>query len=468
MKLYFYGLLMIIKKVILRQNTGDVVNWFATHMGVVYIKLAQILATQNFENVFSEEDRIKLSSICDSCNPIPYKKIKKIIEKEYGCPIQKKFRKVYEEPIGSASISQVHKAILKNGKVVAIKVKRKDLTKHIDRDIKQIRKFIHRFGRFVKFKNYLGSDYGLNLYLDWIKEEIDFETEKENILRYHAFAKKINGKIENRKRIVGPRVYKNLCTKNIIVMQFIFSKTINQLKLTEENKKAIGNSLNDYVYLCFYAMLHEIPVVFHGDPHGGNIYLDQYGNIGFLDMGLIFELSKEEGQKARKLFLNAYFCKVEELMQMLLVDSKTKNLDRASLKRDMEKCCREFKDIPVTKFFFNMINVYTSHNAQPPMFIYKMAKAFIALAGLNTILSNNTSTEELLYSQIIEFYMNRTITDVKEVATLGSKILPNFLKETMENGLENSIKKEVMHLVQINKKIDNMTKNWKEMLGFFQ
>lgn len=468
MKLYFYGLRMIIKKVIFRQNTGDVVKWFATHMGVVYIKLAQMLAMQNFGNLFTEEDRVKLSSICDNCNPIPYKKIEKIIEKEYGCSVKKKFRKIYQEPIGSASISQVHKAVLKNGKVVAIKVKRKDVTKHIHKDIKQIRKFIHRFGKFVKFKNYLGSDVALNLYLDWILEETDFEHEKENILRYYQFTKTVNGKIENSKRIVVPRVYKNLCTENIIVMQFIFSKTINQLDFTKENKVRIKESLNDYVCLSFYALLHQMPVVFHGDPHGGNIYIDKYGNVGFLDMGLIFELTSEECELTRKLFLNAYFCNMEELCQLLIDNSPQKNVDREKLKYEMKKCCKQFSKIPVTKFFMDMINVYTAYNIDPPEFLYKMAKAMIAIFGMNTIIHNSLSTEELLGGQIIEFYVNRTVSDIKEVVSLSSKVIPAFLKEVLENGLEKSIQKEAIELLKINKKIGNMSKNWQEILGFFQ
>ncbi len=62
---------------------------------------------------------------------------------------------------------------------------------------------------------------------------------------------------------------KKLCTENIIVMEFIFSKTINQMKLTPQNKEKISNSLNDYILLSFYALFHDMPVTFHGDPHGG-------------------------------------------------------------------------------------------------------------------------------------------------------------------------------------------------------
>lgn len=132
MRLYFYGFIMLIKKFIFGKKTGEVILSFSKKMGVVYIKFAQMLAMQNFGDLFTESDRVELSSICDSCNPISFKKIKKQIEEEYGCPIEKKFKKVFEEPIGSASISQVHKAILKNGKVVAIKIKRKDVTKKLN------------------------------------------------------------------------------------------------------------------------------------------------------------------------------------------------------------------------------------------------------------------------------------------------------------------------------------------------
>lgn len=294
MRLYFYGFILLIKRFILRKNTGKCILSFVEKMGVVYIKFAQMLAMQNIENLFTEEDRKNLSKICDHCNPIPFKKIKKQIEKEYGCPLNKKFKKVFETPIGSASISQVHKAITKNGDVVAIKIKRKDVTKRIEKDIKQLRKNMHRYGKILKFKNYLGGDTALDLYLEWIKEETDFVKEKNNILEYFRFAKSVNGSIPETKNIVVPKVYKKLCTENIIVMEFIFSKTINQMPLTQQNKEKISKSLNDYILLSFYALFHDMPVTFHGDPHGGNIYIDKNGNLGFLDMGFILPFPKKK------------------------------------------------------------------------------------------------------------------------------------------------------------------------------
>lgn len=468
MKLYFNGFIMLIKKFILRKNTGECIRSFVEKMGVVYIKLAQMLAMQNVGNLFTEEDRVKLSKICDHINPISFKKIKKQIEKEYGCKIEDKFKKIYEEPVGSASISQVHKAILKNGDVVAIKVKRKDVTKKIEHDIKQIRKFVHRFGRFVQFKNYLGSDVALNLYLEWIKEETDFELEKNNIMEYYHFAKSVNGKVPGTRDIVVPKVYKKLCTKNIIVMEFIFSKTINQMKLTPQNKERIRNSLNDYVQLSFYALFHDIPVTFHGDPHGGNIYIDKNSNIGFLDMGLIFTFSKEEENFVRNLFLNAYFCNIEELTNLLVDMSNYKDIDKRALQNEMEVCCKKFKDIPVTKFFVDMIFVFTKFDIEPPTILFKMAKSFVALFGMNTFLENTESTEQLLFEQIVDFYVSRTMNDVKEITETGITFLPKFIKNTLEKGLTKSIAEQIVTLSNLNKKVNESVEHFDEVLSFFK
>lgn len=468
MKLYFNGFIMLIKKFILRKNTGECIRSFVEKMGVVYIKFAQMLAMQNVGNLFTEEDRIKLSKICDHINPISFKKIKKQIEKEYGCKIEEKFKKVFEEPVGSASISQVHKAILKNGEVVAIKVKRKDVTKRIEKDIKQIRKFVHRFGKFVQFENYLGSDAALDLYLDWIKEETDFEQEKNNILRYYRFACSVNGKVENTKKIVVPKVYKKLCTKNMIVMEFIFSKTINQMKLTNQNKEKIGKSLNDYIALSFYALFHDMPVIFHGDPHSGNIYVDKEGNIGFLDMGLIFELSVEESRFTRELFLDAYTNNNEKLVNLIVDGSVNENVDFDALKKEISSCCIQFKSIPVAEFFVNMIFIFTKFNINPNAIFYKMAKAFVSLYGMNTFLEDTESTEKLLYEQIVNFYVSRTMDDIKEIANTGITFLPQFIQNTVKKGLTKSVAEQIVTLSHFNKKVNEFVHHFDEILSFFK
>ncbi len=157
MKLYIQAIKLLVNKFILRRNNGIIIKDFSEKMGVVYIKLAQMLATQNFGNLFTEKDRQILSSICDNCNPISYDEIEEILKQEYGTNLENIFSFIEHKPVGAASVSQVHRAILKTGEEVAIKIKRKDITRTIDEDIKRIKKIVHRFGRFVNFSNFTGG-----------------------------------------------------------------------------------------------------------------------------------------------------------------------------------------------------------------------------------------------------------------------------------------------------------------------
>lgn len=446
MRLYFYGFLLLIQKFILRQNTGQVLYKFATRMGVVYIKMAQIIAMQNYGDVFTENDRVQLSKICDHCNPIPYRKIAKQLEREYGRPLGEIFQYIDPSPVGSASISQVHRAVLLDGREVAVKVKRQDIAKRVTHDTRQIRRFIHRFGKLAKFRNYLGSDKALELWAKWIEQETDFRNEQQNLQSYQKFADSVNGKLTDTITVKVPSLISEFCTDNIIIMEFVTAPTINQLELTPENKQRIRRGMNDYVQLSFYALLHGLPVTFHGDPHGGNVYLDDAGNVGFLDLGLIFSFSGEEADYTRQLFLNAYNVRTDKLVELLLQNGKYTNLDRVQYRADVEAQARRFRTIPTSQFFVEMINLYTRYNIEPPEITYKLGKAFLALYGMNNFIENATNTKTLLGPQIMEYYLTRASVDATKLITSGLEILPEFLTAVSDKGIIQGLAEQLIKL----------------------
>ena len=146
MKLYIQLIKLLFNKFILKKDNGTIIKNFSEKMGIVYIKLAQILATQNYGNLFTEKDRQMLSGICENCNPINYDEIEEILKQEYGTILNNIFSFISKEPVGSASVSQVHKAILKTGEEVAIKEMRKQLSWYIKnlKDSSQMRDKINK------------------------------------------------------------------------------------------------------------------------------------------------------------------------------------------------------------------------------------------------------------------------------------------------------------------------------------
>ena len=466
MKLYLEVVQLLFKKYILRKNSGIAIKDFSENMGIVYIKLAQILATQNYGNLFTEEDRKQLSSICDNCRPISYKRVEKILKKEYGKNFHKIFQSIEKEPVGSASVSQVHKAILKSGEEVAIKIKRTDITSTMEKDIKKIKKLIHKYGKLFHFGNFKGADLTLNLYLDWLKQEIDFKREKENIKIYSEYTKRVNKKIRNTKELRVPKLYEEYCTDNVIVMEFIKYKTINQMELTKENKEKIVEAINSYIQLNFFAMYHEESIAFHGDPHSGNLCIDEEGNLYFLDMGLLFVLNQSESNLCRDFFLAAYTGNYEKIYQMLVVYGDMNEKRKKKFKENCKKYVEKVSDKNVTHYFIDMIEVCLSFEFVPPSFLINMAKAFICIYGISNFSDNRVSARELLSEQTIEFIMKRSISDCKKIiiddfplalksiddiqqglVRMIMKIIKNKkLKEEIETTLENG--KEALYLAK--------------------
>ncbi len=458
MRLHFELLKLGVRKIILRQNTGVVLRKFCEKMGVAYIKFAQILAMQNFGDLFTEEDRVMLAGICDDCNPVDFKKIQKILSAEYGEEIEEIFAEIEPKPVGAASISQVHRAKLKTGEIVAVKVKRCDVTQKLEKDVAKMRKLVHRYGWLVKFRNYVGGDRVLELYLDWIREETDFAHEQQNIRTYDEFAKVTNGKVRGAREIRVPKLFEGLCTENVIVMEFIESPTVNKMELSDGNKRRIAEALNSYIRLSFWALFHDGEVVFHGDPHGGNVYVEKDGAVGFLDMGLLFVLSKEDQALIKQFFLAAYARNVEKLYELLIPYAQISEAERRAFRKDLEKYCQEIGEKEITSYFMDMIAVCLKYQFLPPNFLFCMAKAFVCLNGIAGFTGNVVRAQELLGEQVAEFLVERSFEDCRVIVKRGMTLLP----EVLERGAMGSLAQGIAHGM---KQTEEMCREVRQALG---
>ena len=468
MKLYFEGIKLLFRKYILRYDTGKAIRIFCEHMGIAYVKAAQMLTSQNVGELFTEEDRLILSDICNKYKKVPFSEIKTILEAEYKTDIDNIFTYIDTEPVGSASISQVHQAILKSGEVVAVKVKRKDITDKIERDLKDIRNCVHRFGKFFKYNNFIGGDHSLELYLKWLMDETDFNHEKENIKLYQNFANKVNGKIKGTKDILVPKLYENLCTENVIVMEFINSPTLTEISRDEENSEIISMAINSYLKSSFYAFFHDEQIVFHGDPHNGNVYIDEEGNIGFLDMGLLFTLTDEEADLLRKLFFTAYAGNYEKLYDLLIPFSLMPEKEKAIFKEEVKDFCARTHSLKLSEFYTEMIIICLRHEIVPPDFLFSMAKTFVILNGTNNLFDNDTTIEDLLMDQMVDYFFRRSLGDIKKVTMNATKMAPKLLESVVTKGMYEGLVSEYMEFVTLYDYFLKSFEDSKEMVDIFK
>ena len=247
-------------------------------LGPTFIKIGQILSTR--VDLIPNEYAKELSKLRGNVTPLPYPQIEKILKKEYK-NLDNIFVHIYEKPIGSASIAQVHKARLKDKRTVVLKIRRPNIEEEIKQDIellKQATKILH-LNHFIKI---MDLDKVLDELYTTTMMELDFSKEKENMLFFENHNKDIP-------YISSPKVIEELSTKNILVMEYIDGIMISNIeKLDNENydKSLIAKELSkNYIKQALEDGM------FHADPHPDNItiYNDK---IYFLDWGMVGTLSK--------------------------------------------------------------------------------------------------------------------------------------------------------------------------------
>lgn len=442
MRLIFYIAYFFILKIIRHETLGMFIKNVCEKMGVVYIKLAQILSTRS--DIFKDDQSRKdLSLINDNCNILEFSEIENILKQEYGNNLYNIFKHISKTPLGCASISQVHKAVLNTGEEVAIKVKRNDILKNIKKDITHIKLTLLFLSIFSKQIRFLYKSKVLDIYLKWILEETDFENERKNIkdmYSYHILLNEISS-LKGNKKILLVKLYENLCTSNIILMQYIPYSTINKLELNKKNNKLIQESVNSYLKYYFHALFNFDKAIFHGDPHSGNIFIDDNGNIGFLDFGLVFKFNKSQLDTIKKLAILMYKKDFENLYNTILKLSNkygysySERKKEEKLKSDLRKFLLKIDDINVTNWFMEMAFVFLRNNLFPPEYYYEFGKAFLALDGIILFSLNNTTGYELLYEQFSKYYFEEKLQNF--LLTLSTQ--KDVILDTFENIINNII-----------------------------
>ena len=319
-------------------------------LGPTFIKIGQILSTR--VDLISNEYCEELSKLRNNVTPITYKEIENILNNHYE-NINDIFLNIEKEPIGSASIAQVHKAILKeNNKNVVIKVKRPGIDQIMETDIQLFKKavnFLH-LNKIVKVMD-------LNDILDQLyevtKQELNFNIETSNLIEFKSNYEKCN-------YISSPYVYSKYCSDDVIVMEYIGGIKINDVETLNKknyNLVAIANLLSKN-----YVKQAIDDGFFHADPHPDNIVIKN-SNIVYIDFGMMGRLSDKNKQLLKKC-IKAIIIKDYKEVSRILINMSTKldEVDIIRLENDVSSILEEFasislESISTTKFISDMFNM---------------------------------------------------------------------------------------------------------------
>jgi ubiquinone biosynthesis protein len=261
-------------------------------MGPTFIKLGQVLSTRG--DLLPMPYMEALARLQDHVGPFPYLEAEAIITSELGVRLSKAFREFDQEPLAAASLGQVHRAVLRNGRPVAVKVQRPGIRERMTEDLEALAEI----AAFADTHTEMGRKYGFVLMLEEFRKtllrELDYQSEARNL---QTLAKNL----EAYDRIVVPQPVEDYTTSRVLTVDFIRGHKITKLNpvtRTEIDGGVLAEQL-------FRAYLQQILVdgFVHADPHPGNVFLTEDNRIALLDLGMVARITPDTQESLLRLLI---------------------------------------------------------------------------------------------------------------------------------------------------------------------
>ena len=399
-----------------------------TKLGPTFIKIGQIMASRY--DVLPKEYCDALSRLRSNVEPMPFDEVYKILEEELG-NVEEIFESISEKSIGSASMAQVHKAKLKTGEIVAIKVQRRNIYETMTMDVKLLKKAI-----ILLHLRLLVKSVDLNSVIDEIynvaKEEMNFEIEANHLEEFRENNIDIT-------YIDVPKIYKNFITKKVLVMDFIDGISLNKKANLEEagyDVEEIGQKLaNNYIKQALEDGF------FHADPHQDNIFVYE-GKIFYLDLGMMGRISNRYKKLLNSAMKAIVRNDIPEIEHLLLSISTVKgNINHMKLRSEIQQVLdrnvnEDIQNIDIVKFIDSVSTILRKNNIKLDNNITLLIRGICVMEGtleslapninLLTVLSNKikeNSIKEIFSEEMIVNAGKHIVTGANSLSQLPSELL---------------------------------------------
>ncbi|MFO7721294.1 MAG: AarF/UbiB family protein [Gillisia sp.] len=261
-------------------------------MGPTYIKLGQLLSTR--PDLLPDNYLKALATLQDDVPSISYAEVSEIIEEELGIRISKAFSSFDEEPLASASIGQVHKATLRSGKPVAVKIQRPGIRKKFLDDLDTLKELAEFSVKHTEVARKYAFDDVLAELRRILLQELDYLREAQNLIN-------LGENLKEFKHLTVPQPIPDYSTSKVLTMEFIDGKKITSISPF----KKLENDLSPLVDELVEAYLKQIITdgFVHADPHPGNIHLTRDHKIALIDLGMVAKFTPNMQERLLQLLI---------------------------------------------------------------------------------------------------------------------------------------------------------------------
>lgn len=415
-----------------RMTRAERVRLAMEELGPTYVKLGQVLSTR--PDLIPVDFIHELAKLQDEVPPFPFEDVHRIISRELGDTPNRIFEKFDESPRASASIGQVHRAVLKDGDQVAVKVQRPGIQKTIEVDLEIMLHLATLMERHIEEIAFYRPIKIVEEFAKTLERELDYTFESSHMER-------MAGHLLSDTTVYVPKVYRELTTPKVLTAEFIDGIKISEIKQLE----AAGLDRSEITRRGAHIMLRQVFEIgfFHGDPHPGNIFVLPENVICLLDFGMVGSADRQTREDFVEL-VDAVVRRHEARTAQVLL--KLTTWDEKPNMRSFEKDVADFmgrhlyrplEEIHFGRLLQELLELAAQNRLIIPPDIFLMMKTLAAVEGVARMLDPTfdifaTAAPFVKQVKIARFHPERLTDDFLRLSTELLEFLQQFPTELLE------------------------------------
>lgn len=387
------------KNQITRGVTPEKLRVILEELGPTYIKLGQIMSLHSdfLPKAYCDE-LLKLNS---DVTPMPFDDVEDVINHSYGQDWRELFQFIEEAPLGSASIAQVHRARLKNGEEVIIKVERKEIYDTMARDIGLLHRLVKLIPPVGDFKNLVDLDMVLDELWSVAQEEMDFLKEAANMDEFS----RNNASVQY---VTTPKLYHEYSTGHVLVMEYIDGYSLDDVEslqnagydMDEIGTKFVNNFIKQVMDDGF----------FHADPHPGNVKIRD-GKIVWIDMGMMGRLSEKDRRTMIKGIRGIALHDISMVEDSVLEIGEFRGKpDRERLYQDLKKFIADYGttsmgSLDVAAAIAGLVEIMKQNRISLPHGVSMLCRGLTHIQGVLAVISPDINMMQIAVNRYTEDFL---------------------------------------------------------------
>jgi ubiquinone biosynthesis protein len=395
-------------------------------LGPTFVKFGQLLSTR--PDIVPPDIITELRALQDDVKPFSFAEVQRVIAEELELPLEKLFTEFDEQPMAAASIGQVHRAVLPNGRRVAVKVQRPEAPRKIEADLALLYQAARLARERVRALDFIDARDLVDEFARSIRHELDYRQEGRNAQAFHRnFAGHPHVRI--------PRVYWSYSRQRVLTLEMLEGTQLADLELdafTLEERNRLATRLTEIWMTMIFR--HGF---FHGDPHPANILVMSPEHIGLVDFGQCGKLSDDDISKMTALFIDAASENVDVLAKRLGdLGVRYERSREAELQAELREIYYKYygarlSEIDPMQVIREAFTLIYSQNLRLPTRFVILDKAIATLASVTTELHPDFNVFEVAKPYARDLMLHRyTPHRVLRRATKEARGLAQVLGET--------------------------------------